>query len=226
MERQMATRMVTITMADDGARCEQTFAAELAMLPDRLRRFVVESYRACCQEWYWYAPASLTGQYHPRPCRQLGGLVRHVRLACWWARRLGARWGDGYDCSEAVAALLLHDLRKYAPGVPFGQHGPAAGYALHRWWFERGGRSGRPVADEQIRRIIAAVHFHMGIWGEGPSGIANGELAAMLLVELVQLADVAAAAAADEQIAELANWLPPYLRSEMPAAAEAAKEQP
>jgi len=164
------------------------FAAELATLPAELRAFVETSIDGLSPSYFWHVPASLGGGNHPWVSRSLGGLVKHTRLAAWWAVRLSAR-SNATDTSavraEAVAACLLHDLCKFArpsetydDGPYVKHHGHWAGLALcdlwkRDWMAVLGvGALGRIdvacIPFDTFARIALAVYWHMGRWSPRP----------------------------------------------------------
>ena len=207
-------------------RAQQYFAEELAYIqsPD-IRAFVLSVFEKFGHEFFWLRPASLTGKYHPQVSLGQAGLVRHVKLGCYWGREfnrallMGAKdKGNGKYGDVIQAALILHDLMKEGDpkkaGDPermgnggrtliTGCHGVDLANAI---WTELLGGKG---TDWQIL-ICYGIACHMGIWTLPNDYIPQsipGDLARSIAT-VVHLADYAASRKVDDFTEALWKVLP------------------
>ena len=66
-------------------------------------------------DYFFKAPASSTGKYHPICTCKEGGLVIHVKRAVYIANRLCSGWGiTQLDRDIVISATILHDIAKVA----------------------------------------------------------------------------------------------------------------
>ncbi len=176
-------------------------------LDSRYRSFVIRSF-SITPEWFWHVPASMSGKYHPRRTKSLGGLVEHTKLASLWAGFLLNLYDirDTITRNEVLVAVLLHDLFKFSG--PTGQrenyvkrHGVWAATALTEYWASAK-RSPAGIDSDSMTRIIQAVACHMGRWGDGPSEdeLKEGDQA-KLVFRIVQEADYCASQDIDSMYA-------------------------
>jgi HD superfamily phosphohydrolase YqeK len=64
-------------------------------------------------DYFFKAPASSTGKYHPTCTIKEGGLITHVKRAVYLANRLCVGWGIEYEKRDIVlSAVILHDIAK------------------------------------------------------------------------------------------------------------------
>jgi len=194
-------------------RCLSVFEDELSPLDDSYRRFVAESFEMICRPWFWYVPAAMGGKNHPWACRSVGGLVKHTKLAVWWAHRLIQLRGDvlGEQQQEIIAAVLLHDICKFekpagveganTDGRAVNCHGHWAAWAMWEAWAGVIPLIGR----KSFGRISDAVAWHMGQWSEGaPVNCSQWDEFGKVVYEVVSMADYLAASKVGEKIKELA----------------------
>ena len=74
-------------------------------------------------EYFWYAPTSMTGKYHPACSNGKGGLIIHVKRVVYLANKICHAWGIFAQNRDVVlAACILHDIAKPAPGTPYIEH--------------------------------------------------------------------------------------------------------
>ena len=161
-------------------KAEVVFADEFAYIESEvIRGFVIECFNRFTPEYFWTAPASTTGKYHPEVSLGPGGIVRHTKFAIWWGLEIMQCWPNLFMTAidEVTAALLLHDLNKNgdkldAKGFPTikkstGVHGPYLSNKISTWL---GGKVNEPETEihykdpDRIHRILAAIEGHMGIW--------------------------------------------------------------
>lgn len=80
----------------------------------KIKEFTVECLKSAPDELN-VIPASTSGKYHPEECCKEGGLVAHIRRACFFGKILAdARDWNAQDIRGDVllSALLLHDIGK------------------------------------------------------------------------------------------------------------------
>lgn len=115
-------------------------------------------------------PASTTGKYHPFEATKEGGLVWHIRLACWHANTFFNAFQWNGDPKKNIApdirtdiilsSLLLHDIGKKADyGKNFWEyknHPITAGNMIER--------HKTLLPDKVFTLIKGCVVHHMGPW--------------------------------------------------------------
>ncbi len=109
-------------------------------------------------------PASVSGKYHPEEATKQGGLVWHVKRACWFANMFfGAfKWGvDNIRTDIILSALLLHDIGKqesYGKDYfKYVNHPLTAGKMIEKH---------KNMIPEKVFKIIQnCVHQHMHVFG-------------------------------------------------------------
>lgn len=108
-------------------------------------------------DYFWTAPTSSTGKYHPDCANVKGGLIVHVRRVVWLANKNCLGWGIFAQSRDIVlSACILHDIAK-APSYG----GSFSNYENHpinaRKLFAESKSSFVDDIDNCIR-------FHMGRW--------------------------------------------------------------
>lgn len=94
------------------ASIEQTRMVEeiIGCIQDDDLRFVAETEVWNLPEYFWHAPASSSGKYHPAYALGEGGLFRHTMAACKIALDLFPIYNfDEIERDRILLALLLHD---------------------------------------------------------------------------------------------------------------------
>lgn len=92
------------------------FRRELSFINDERIRLLSMQLISSIPNYFFEVSASSTNKYHPVYALGNGGLVRHTKACCAFAIALRAI--DAYQLTSieydlAIAALLLHDSRKY-----------------------------------------------------------------------------------------------------------------
>jgi hypothetical protein len=189
----------------------EAFKDEIDLITDdAIRQFVIDVFQKLTPGYFMTVPCSTSGKYHPKISLGKGGLVRHIKYAVYWALELMNCWPDLDETAidEAIAALLLHDLKKNgealdAKGFPTLQdatavHGPYLGKQI---------RDSFPmsVANERIDRIVCAIEGHMGVWTSKLHENKKPQYQTMdprlyNLCTLVHLADYCSSRKADEEM--------------------------
>lgn len=108
-------------------------------------------------------PASASGKYHPAECCQPGGLVIHVKRACYFANIMikAFNWSENEIRADILlSALLLHDIGKkehYEKGSNDYINHPINAAAMIKEFDS--------LIHEKIFTSIAnCVKYHMGPW--------------------------------------------------------------
>jgi len=181
------------SMAINYFRCELTNIQN-----SNLKDFVYYCFEHFAPNDFYTAPASSTGKHHPECSLGEGGLVRHIKLTCWWAERFIDCFAlDLSDADCVRAAVLLHDLykTKVFPELTHEQiiarHGAMLAYDIlsdQLWSFVFGPQH---IESEYLDKIVRAIAGHMGRWTTPVSAIP--QLQPLDLVPLVvYLADYVA----------------------------------
>lgn len=107
--------------------------------------------------YFWYAPTSMTGKYHPACSNGKGGLIVHVKRVVYLANKICHAWGIfSKNRDMVIAACILHDIAKPAPGTPYKEHEDHPINAK-KYFAESGGQGFVDLIEDCIRN-------HMGRW--------------------------------------------------------------
>ena len=89
------------------------FANELNDIQDiKLRQFAIQLL-ANAPDYFFTAPASSSGKYHPYFAREIGGLVKHTRCVIFYAECNAESFNfDSHTKDLAIIAALAHDIKK------------------------------------------------------------------------------------------------------------------
>ena len=142
------------------------FANELNYIHDpKIREFAKRLIEGA-PEYFFHAPASSSGKYHPPFDLGEGGLVRHTRCVAYFANCFGiSHMADQRSIDMLVTCAIAHDIKKQGEGE-FGQHTVtehptlAANYIL-----DMGGAMPDVFTDKELAIMYNAVQSHMGQWG-------------------------------------------------------------
>ena len=91
------------------------FHDELFKIRNRALRDAVREELSHAPAWFWDAPSSSTGKYHPDYANGPGGLCRHIKFVCYLVAEF-ARCLEQLNVDILIAAALLHDLYKFGGG--------------------------------------------------------------------------------------------------------------
>lgn len=164
------------------------FSAELnSIKKPEIVDLVVSATDKLCGEYFWTRPAARNNAYHPQVSCGEGGLVRHVKYACWCGEEAMRAFdtrnnGQGTKTSEptdnhdvVIAALILHDMMK--EGDPAKANGPKRDIT---------GCHGIDMAENIVSKILGGnittpdqsmivhgVACHMGVWTSDPAYIPH-----------------------------------------------------
>jgi 23S rRNA maturation-related 3'-5' exoribonuclease YhaM len=122
-----------------------------------IRQFTIDSLNNA-PDYFFEAPASSTGKYHPQCTLGKGGLVVHTKRVVFFANRVCDGWGIVAGPRDIVlSASILHDIAKTGRGA-----GSFENYENH------------PInaikylaslnTEPTKERIVNCIKFHMGRW--------------------------------------------------------------
>jgi len=172
-------------------KCEEIFKLEISSIQNVvIRNYVIAIFEELAPDYFWTAPASTSGKYHPKISLGNGGLVRHTKLAVWWGLQLyQAMHNHSFGTDELTAALLLHDLTKQSGGT--GSHGVRLATKLRQRESVLPGSS--------IDLIVLGIESHMGVWTKPEGKAPYWKRPGMLrnFCTLVHLADYCASRKVD-----------------------------
>lgn len=188
---------------------EALFAVELKLIRrEQVREFVISVMREHAASYFWTAPASLSRTRHPEIACRDHGLIIHTKLAIWWFCRL-FRTAENFGFKdEAIAALLLHDIRKHnatlnPDGSPVELQIQSIGEPPKKKprLVNHGEEVARIIIDEFYSHgeywmwcIVMAIANHMGKWTKPfPTEMQPQTAGECRLVQYVHLSDYCAA---------------------------------
>lgn len=214
-------------MGPHGDKAARVFAEELSWIKSQeIRSFVLECFDKICPQYFWERPASKRGFYHPKFVDGDGGLVRHVKYACWWGNHMcrafsgnGQNEDTGPLFDVVIAALIMHDMVKDGDEGRTNGKPPHKATAYHGvelmeaiWHRVLGARTldTNNESDRDKVLILAGVAAHMGVWTM-PEEMRPWNLVGSLarkVATIVHMSDYAASRKVDEVIPKLAGFQP------------------
>lgn len=101
----------------------QTLKNELELIQDlAIRDWVVRTLKKV-PPYFWKAPASMTGKYHPACSLGRAGLIIHTKRTVYLAKNICLAWKIfNQDRDIVLASSILHDTAKPAPGQTYELH--------------------------------------------------------------------------------------------------------
>lgn len=143
------------------------FNDELSKIQNKALREAVREELSYAPAWFWYAPSSSTGKYHPDYANGDGGLCRHIKCVCYLVVEY-ARCLKQLNADVLISAALLHDLYKFGGGSEiedtqcsrrqYRAHGAIAGDVL---WGRLVKKYDKSYASEW-KLMCEAIRMHMG----------------------------------------------------------------
>lgn len=166
---------------------------ELALIVDKKIKAFAEHVLTQAPAYFWTAPSSSTGKYHPPQSNGEGGLVRHTKAVVYIAEKLCDVYrvtGMRRDC--VVAACILHDVLKYGREK---QTHTTKNHDYQGALFVHGLGVKFNVENEALSYITCCIAWHMGRWTDMTGRKVTKAFPDGYLVEelIVHLADVMAA---------------------------------
>lgn len=198
---------------------EKVFEEELNEISEpNIKRFVLECFSKLTPDYFWDAPASSSGKHHPEISNGKHGLVKHVKLACWWVRKLEEAMSDQSISRDVlIAACLLHDLQKFGTVMQDGKptlpnyastHGAILALQMEDIYNDfqinsEGGKYKEKI-DRWLKSVISAVGLHMGRWTD--KRLTDYRYGESLETKIVHLADYCASKKVDDKTDRLKKW--------------------
>jgi len=95
----------------------EVFIKEINLIKDeKIKEFTKKTLNNS-PDYFFTAPASSTGKYHPQCTLKTGGLIVHVKRAVYIVDRLAEGWGIfNLDRDIVLSATILHDIAKTGQG--------------------------------------------------------------------------------------------------------------
>lgn len=142
----------------------------------KIKEFVVKALSAA-PAYFWTAPASTTGKYHPVFSLGKGGLVRHTKAVVKFAREFIVAMELEKYSDHIIAASILHDIIKNGEFYVDGRFDPREkevtknhGLSASIWLSKHVN-----VEDPEIKFVTDLIAKHMGRWS--PEGCKPQTLA-------------------------------------------------
>lgn len=140
------------------------FESELKLIDNSGIRRIVETTLQFAPDYFWTAPSSSSGKYHPIDELWEGGLVIHVKKAV----KIGYDLCRAFDLSlinrdVVVAALILHDICKFGYPENTGHLVNGHGYLVANVMRKAKVISGEVPTDDIIQ-ILNLISTYMGKW--------------------------------------------------------------
>ena len=142
------------------------FSYELSQIKDEFKFILAIKALNKIPHYFWFIPASATGQYHPKSSLGIGGLLRHVKSVCsvaieWFKNPACEFTEDEQD--EILIACILHDSCKQG-------FGSEPSHTLHEHpILVRTSIAPDDLSEDEAEcwsRICDLIDTHMGIWNE------------------------------------------------------------
>ena len=132
-------------------------------IPDLDTQTFVSAMLDMAPEYFWTAPSSSSGQYHPDDEHKFGGLVKHTIRVCE-VGRIMAQATPGANMSLILAACILHDIYRYGILSERNEHSSPDHPMLAAKAIDAYGMAVHSPCNYAM--ISSAVARHMGRWGE------------------------------------------------------------
>ena len=153
------------------------FKDELELISDLGLRHIVRNFLDECVPPYFYtAPASSTGKYHPKYALGVGGLVRHTKVAVLIAEDLMSleQYETLSECyhDEIISALIVHDTFKQGLKAEGGhtkfEHPVYSASALQLF-----ADKFYPDLSDRVSKISGMIMSHMGQWNRSARSVVT-----------------------------------------------------
>ena len=144
------------------------FKDELGLIDDLGLMHVIRNYLdECVPPYFFIAPASSSGKYHPHYALGVGGLVRHTKVAVLIAEDLLSleQYATLNECyhDEIISALIIHDTFKQGLKAEGGhtkfEHPVYSASAIQMFTDKF-----YPNLSERVKLVSSMVLSHMGQW--------------------------------------------------------------
>jgi len=141
------------------------FKTELGFIKSKdIKEFATQALKIV-PDYFFDAPASSSGNYHPKFAREEGGLVEHTRAAVWMAYELARTilWNlSNHQRDLVITTLILHDAYKsgfYPEDGTIVEHPIIIAEVL-----KRNEELKSIISEEDFNTIIGCISSHMGGW--------------------------------------------------------------
>lgn len=141
------------------------FSNELNDIQDKKLKEFASNLLLEAPDYFFTAPASSSGKYHPYFAREVGGLVKHTRCVIFYAECNAESFDfDSHDRDLIIIAALAHDIKKQGNNN-YGKHTVwehpelASDYVL-----EMQKKHPKLLTKSDAQKIANAVICHMGKW--------------------------------------------------------------
>jgi len=165
------------------------FEEELNLIQDsNIRRFVELCLNHAPEYVFTNCPSSSSGKYHPEDETGGDGCVKHTRRVVKMVILLASGMQDFRQMDEAIAAALIHDLRKQGiekTGHTVSNHPDLAAALVYEVAIAHPGIIPSDVVDS----LYLAVGYHYGPWGSGDWACGNFYTDVDRLSKVVHAAD-------------------------------------
>jgi len=145
---------------------KEIFKKELDFIKDdSIKNYIGEQIEKL-PDYFFVAPASSSGKYHPGYALGKGGLVRHVKAAVYIATELFRMKEYNFPQETQdiiIGALLLHDGRKSGNSNE-GGHSVANHPVLQIEFMEEDAENHPHIEEEKRKGVESAILTHMGQW--------------------------------------------------------------
>jgi len=157
-------------------KCLEVFEKELSLIKDlEIKEYILDCFDKFCPDYFWVAPASITGLFHPWFSQGEGGITRHTKMVVYWALELTKVFALSERYNDIlIASSILHDLRKNGDSLEEKKEQGMSitkshGYVLAQKLKENLSKDFSHSCWKDY--IIRCVEGHMGVWS-APSEVA------------------------------------------------------
>lgn len=150
------------------------FANELNEIEDNNLRLFAAYLIANAPEYFFTAPASSSGKYHPYFANEVGGLVKHTRCVIFYAICNSESFNfDTHTKDIAIIAALTHDIKKQGDddegNRTLWEHPELA----HNYVLDMQKKYPELISVEDAKIIANAILSHMGKWQHEKKFVKN-----------------------------------------------------
>lgn len=170
---------------------DKVFEKELYTIKDEKIRAFTLSCLEKAPPYFWHCAASLSGKYHAPLGQGKGGLVRHTRALCYFAKELTLSC-DPFHISGKydliISAGILHDLFKYGTNMTYNEylhHGEIAAKYVYDWGKSYG------IDEERLREICNMILLHLGEYEKRSNQLEWQDKITKKTHYLIQICDIA-----------------------------------
>lgn len=144
----------------------KVFLKELKLIDNERIRESISILLDNLPDYFYHIPASSTGKYHPKSSLGEGGLVRHTKIAFYYAKEILGNPLYGKDFSNIEkdlmkGAILLHD------GIKKGfkeEEYTLFDHPLLATQFIKENASKTSLREKEVLFLVHVIESHMGIW--------------------------------------------------------------